>query len=410
MAAGDSQKAADSKPKRTKSQKKVPEMRHVPRIFALTKYSQKYYPWIWNKLSDLETWWYQKELKECPSPVFVGGIARGGTTITMHLLWECGLGSFVVHDAMFTPITLFHERFIYDLLPYPKEEKERIHQDGIMMNQETAEALEEQFWMAEFPQIHDRFTSSILEEDVSRPTFEQRFKDLMRKVCCARGTERYVSKNNYVLTRLAYMHSFLPDARFLIVIRHPVFHLDSYLKAHDLLVRTQKTYPFFYDMMDTVGHYEFGLDVRFINVDNAKQKKIYELWDKHVADFTPEGDLARLTALTWYWAAVYEFCYKQISSKPELQKCTKLVLHEDLCNRVKGPSVVSDILDFCEISGPKVAEAKEKYASNLREPKFDYPEFTKPELDLIRANTSHVTKMYGYSEDLWDKFVPRSED
>ncbi len=49
-----------------------------------------------------------------------------------------------------------------------------------------------------------------------RPAFEAFLADHIRKLILARGGRRYVSKNNYNLSRLSYLARVFPDARFLV--------------------------------------------------------------------------------------------------------------------------------------------------------------------------------------------------
>ena len=79
-----------------------------------------------------------------------------------------------------------------------------------MVTAEKSEALEEVLWMAFFPQLHDPAVSNVLDGRVQHPEFESFFADHMRKLILARDGQRYVSKNNYNVTRLGYPARFSP--------------------------------------------------------------------------------------------------------------------------------------------------------------------------------------------------------
>src|SRR4029077_17446890 len=96
------------------------------------------------------------------------------------------------------------------------EAAQRTHRDGIFVTPESPEAMEEVLWMAFFPQIHKPEACNVLDRNTSNPSFEQFYRDHLRKLLLVRGGKRYVSKANYNVTRLEYLHRLFPDARFVI--------------------------------------------------------------------------------------------------------------------------------------------------------------------------------------------------
>ena len=103
-----------------------------------------------------------------------------------------------------------------------------------MVTAESPEAMEEVLWTAFFPRLHDPEVSNILDGQFERPELESFFAEHIRKLILARGGQRYVSKNNYNVTRLSYFARLFPDARFLLPIRSPLAHVGSLMKQHGL--------------------------------------------------------------------------------------------------------------------------------------------------------------------------------
>ena len=206
-------------------------------------------------------------------PVFISGLARAGTTILLRKL--CELPEFATHrysdfPFLFTP---YAWALLRRLMPASRQiPRERMHQDGIMVTAESPEAMEEVLWMAFFPRLHDPEVSNVLDDRVRRPEFESFFTEHIRKLILARGGQRYVSKNNYNVTRLSYLARLFPDARFLLPIRSPHAHVGSLMKQHRLFCQIQHENEAARRHLHLVGHFEFGLDRRPINPGDRRRR------------------------------------------------------------------------------------------------------------------------------------------
>ena len=111
--------------------------------------------------------------------------------------------------------------------------------------------------------------SDVLGSRTSHPEFEAFYRDHIRKLMLVRGGERYLSKGNYNVTRLEYLLKLFPDARFVIPVREPVWHIASLMKQHALFCKGETRHPAALRHMRQVGHFEFGLDRRPINAGDA---------------------------------------------------------------------------------------------------------------------------------------------
>ena len=74
----------------------------------------------------------------------------------------------------------------------------------------------------------------MLDRQTSHPAFESFYRDHIRKLLRVRGGRRYLAKGNYNVTRLEYLLQLFPDARFVIPVRDPRWHIASLIKQHAL--------------------------------------------------------------------------------------------------------------------------------------------------------------------------------
>src|SRR5690606_33251786 len=125
-------------------------------------------------------------------------------------------------------------------------------------------------WMSFFPNLHDPRASEVLDGSTRHPQFEQFYRDHVRKLLAVRGAERYVSKGNYNVTRLEYLLALFPDARFVIPVRDPVWHVASLMKQHRLFCARTRDNPKARTHLRRVGHFEFGPDRRPINAGDTE--------------------------------------------------------------------------------------------------------------------------------------------
>ena len=90
-----------------------------------------------------------------------------------------------------------------------------------------------------------------------------------------RGAERYVSKGNYILARLAYLLKIFPDARFVIPVRSPYTQIPSLMRQHRHLSESLTDNRKGRTRLKRVGLFETGLDRRPMNVgDDALTESI----------------------------------------------------------------------------------------------------------------------------------------
>ena len=250
-----------------------------------------------------------------------------------------------------------------------------------MVTAESPEAMEEVLWMAFFPRLHDPEVSNVLDDRVRRPEFESFFTEHIRKLILARGGQRYVSKNNYNVTRLSYLARLFPDARFLLPIRSPHAHVASLMKQHRLFCQIQHDNEAARRHLRLVGHFEFGLDRRPINPgDHDAVAAIKDCWAR--------GEEARGWAK--YWALMYRHLADRLEADPEVARRSLVVRYEELCDQ--APAVMTAV---CEHIGVPAARA-ELLAVGLHQPDYYTVQFTDAESLAIAEETSAVAARFGY--------------
>ena len=339
----------------------------------------------WRRLGAWESSLLAKQLAGVPidRPVFIAGLARAGTTILLRKL--CELPDFASHrysdfPFLFTPYAWTQLR---RLAPAARQApRERMHKDGIMVTAESPEAMEEVLWMAFFPHLHDPARSNVLDERTRCPEFESFLADHIRKLILARGAPRYISKNNYNLTRLSYLARIFPDARFLLPIRAPLAHVASLMKQHALFREIQLGSDAARRHLRLVGHFEFGLDRRPINPgEHDGIIAVEDCWKR--------GEEARGWAK--YWAVLYRHVAHRLETEPELAGRCVLVRYEDLCDR--APDTLAAIGRHLGLGSAPT----EQLAAGLRRPDYYVPHFTDAERAAIVEETAEVAHRFGYA-------------
>ena len=338
----------------------------------------------WRVLGDWESRLLARRLAAVPidRPVFIAGLARAGTTILLRKL--CESGGFTSHryadfPFLFTP---YAWALLRRLAPErPQAPRERMHQDRITVTPESPEAMEEVLWMAFLPHLHDPRRSNVLDRSDHEPAFEAFLADHIRKLLLARGGRRYVSKNNYNLSRLGYLGRVFPDARFLLPVRAPTAHVASLMKQHALFSGIQQDSEPARRHLRLVGHFEFGLDRRPINPgDGDAVARIERCWR--------QGEEARGWAQ--YWALAYRHVLDRLEADPGLASRCLLVRYEDLCDRP-----VQTLSAVCAHIGLSGARAR-GLADGLSQPRYYAPQFSDQERAAIAEETAAVAQRLGY--------------
>lgn len=217
-------------------------------------------------LADLEDRLFSKQLKgvSIQRPVFITALPRAGTT----LLLECfsGLEDFSSHcyrDMPFILIPCFWNRFS-KFFQQSGTLKERAHGDGMFIDFDSPEALEEVIWKV-FHRKHyqsDRILPWHVDEDEDEE-FKEFLQSHMKKIVLLRHNSempvsRYISKNNLNIARVPLLRRLIPDSLIVVAFRQPLQHIVSLLMQHRNFLKIHKEDPFSRDYMRDIGHFDFG--------------------------------------------------------------------------------------------------------------------------------------------------------
>ena len=324
-------------------------------------------------------------------PIYIAGIARAGTTILLELLADHpGVTTHRYKDypPIFTP---YWWNWYLDHSPAKKSVKvERAHKDGIFITPDSPEAMEEVLWMSFFTDTHNPKTNNQLTEKTVNTEFEDFYLDHIKKLMAIRGGNRYLSKGNYNLARIAYIQSIIPSAKFIIPVREPSSHIASLMKQHKLFCDGMKNNPKAIEHLRRVGHFEFGPDLRPINMGDQ------HIIDSILDDWENANDQNNLEVRGWakYWNAIYSTILQQLEENPRLKKATFVLKYEDLC--ANSTTTLNKILDHCNLEeGQPLVE---HYASKLMPPSYYKPTFSDNELAIIHTETASARDMLNYDK------------
>jgi len=192
--------------------------------------------------------------------VFVAGLARSGTTMLMRLLYETGgFCSLTYRDMPFVLCpNSWHQ--IVSLSSRRNRLQERAHGDGLMVDYDSPEALEEVFWRTFSGTDYIRH-NCLLSMTAGQEEIED-FRTYVGLILFRYGKQRYLSKNNNNILRLPSLLEAFPNARILVPFRHPLAQSQSLLAQHRRFVREGCAEPFVTRYMGWLAHYEFGPDHR----------------------------------------------------------------------------------------------------------------------------------------------------
>jgi hypothetical protein len=360
----------------------------APWMDRLGGFIERHTGW-WVKLGSLETGLVESTLSDVriDRPIYVTGLARSGTTILLETLARhpaVATHRYRDFPMLFTPY--LWNRWL-DRVPRTEEAPaERSHGDGIAVTSESPEAFEEPLWMAFFPDQHDAAVSAVLDRRTQCPPFERFYRDHIRKLLAVRGRRRYVAKGNYNIARIGYLARLFPDARFIVPVRDPVWHIASLMKQQRLFLDGQRDNPPAQRHLRRVGHFEFGQDRRPINLDDeAVAAEIMALWR--------DGEEVRGWAR--YWSHVHHYLADLIQGDPGLRRAICIVRYEDLCG---DPRVtLTEVLSHCELAADP--EFLSRAAGGLHQPSYYRPRFSPAELAIIAEETTAAARHFGYKPD-----------
>ncbi len=329
-------------------------------------------PGVFFALADLEDRLQAKRLSAiaAPAPIYVSGLARAGTTALIHMLGRHpAIGTHVAADfpGIFTPI--WWNRLLPRVARLDAPPAERVHGDGILVDAQSPEAVEEVLWLAARGQYD--------------AAFAQTLRHHQKKILLLRQRTRYAAKANGHLGRLADVLRMMPDARIIIPVRHPVAHVASLVRQHAHFSAIQKKDARARKAMRRLGHFEFGLDRKPGFCGNAETAR-------QVAAAFASGDDATGYALQWQGA--YGAVMRLRAGDRRIADATHLVRHEDMT--ASPAETLLRILEFVGLEPPSGFVASE--ASRLAGHTASAPPLGAKEAARVLALTAETRALAGY--------------
>lgn len=316
-------------------------------------------------------------------PIFVAGLARAGSTILLELLSQHPeVATHRYRDFPAVHLPHWWNWFVDRAARGPMRASERAHLDGIRVTRESPEAFEEVLWMTFFPGLHDPGKSAVLTAETLNLDFEGFYVDHIRKLLLLRARRRYLTKGNYNVSRLGYLLNIFPDARFVVPIRHPVWHIASLMKQHRIFRDAGSADPRVTRHLRRAGHFEFGLDRRPINFgDDEATARVVEHWRK--------GE--EVQGWAEYWRQVYDHVADTLAADERLAKAVLVVRYEDLCRTPEA--TMREILDHCDLPPGRLPGRAKRV---VRHPTYYRPQFGRADLARIGERTATTLDRYGY--------------
>lgn len=284
-------------------------------------------------LFDLER---SRFLESSPEPaglhIVVCGLARAGTTVIMRDIHATDMfGSLTYRDM---PFAIAPNSFRSTTASASLETKERSHGDGVLVDLDSPEAIDEVFWRVHAGTDYIRSDRLV----PHRPSDEHinLFRDYRRLILNKTGKSRYLSKANNTSLRLDRLAERLDDTIFVVPFRHPADQARSLQRQHERFSGSSK---FQRDYVSWLGHFEFG--------DTHRPFAFAGM---------PEGGPDQLS----YWLDIWRDVYAAMAEIAKDRGNILFVCYEDLCiDKAYQRALMQRLsLDGHELSELKTVERK----------------------------------------------------
>ena len=248
--------------------------------------------------------------------VFVSGLARSGTTLLMRMLHDTSAFASLTYRDM--PLVMAPNLWkkIGGAFQKTMTRRERAHGDGLEVDYDSPEALEEVFWRTFCGQ--DYIHADALRPMTADDEVIEEFRLYVALILKRYEKARYLSKNNNSILRLPSIVAALPQATVLVPFRDPLSQAVSLQRQHQRFTKTHSENAFSRHYMSWLAHHEFGGDQRRFVFDEAQDKDYgdpdnlsywLDLWIDAYAYLSKQADgLGR---------NIMFFSYEQLTDAPE---------------------------------------------------------------------------------------------
>ncbi len=248
--------------------------------------------------------------------IFITGLARAGTTSLLQAIDSTSLfGSF---RYKYMPFVLYPK--LGNLLSKSNKNsliyKERLHGDGLKINTNSSECLDEPFWINTIYKKKS-FKEELKPHSISIKIIEA-YGSLLNSYMKLENKKRLIIKNNNHHLRILSLSSLMRNSKFLVVFRSPVAHALSLLNMHIKFLKIHSEDNFSLDYMNMIGHWEFGAN---------KKPFIYEKDQKNLISTFLDTEIR-------YWIKQWIFTYKWLLENIDTneRKNIRFICYESLCS------------------------------------------------------------------------------
>ena len=197
--------------------------------------------------------------------VFVSGLARAGTTVLTRALAATGAFASLTYRDMPFVLACNAWAAVARRFPAAPPPRERAHGDGIVIDADSPEALDEVFWRV-FAGHEYLADDALVPHEPDAATLDD-FVRYLRLIMRRHGRARYLAKNNNTLLRLPALLRRFPRSTFLMVVREPLAHAASLLAQHRRFAAPDR---FTRAYLTWLGHHEFGATHRPFRLPGAR--------------------------------------------------------------------------------------------------------------------------------------------
>ena len=197
--------------------------------------------------------------------VFITGLARAGTTAILNDIYSTNeFASFLYRHMPFIlspKLAMIFSKFNNKNQIF----QERYHKDGIMVNTNSPECLDEVFWIKA---NKDYYSYSLNAELITNQEILNGYNYLLSSFSKFQNKERLLIKNNNNHIRLKCLSKYFTESFFLVIFREPIYQSLSLLRMHKRFSDLQTSDSYILDYMNLIGHREFGLGAKSFIYNN----------------------------------------------------------------------------------------------------------------------------------------------
>jgi len=339
---------------------------------------------FWRRMASLETSAVREEIDQLgiDSPIYVTSLPRSGTTVLTEML-ERHPDLTCHHYSDFPNVwTPYWRNYLLQKTrrQAPKLE-ERAHKDRIQVSNDSPEAVEEVLWMNFFPSSHDVQSNNALDGTTRNSEFDVFYREHILKLLAVRQSKRYLAKGNYNVSRIRYLLSLFPDAKFLIPVRDPVHHVASLAKQQALFILASQEDMRVPLQLALSGHFEFGPDRTHVNFGDSQASQA-------ISDAWTQG--REVEGWARYWAVTYQHILDQLQEFPQVREACLLFRYEDFC--AHSATVIDSIVEHCKLPPEGFEPIRSEYIERLTLPDYYQPDFSPDELQQIAHHCDPVNE------------------